>query len=177
MKMLLAILLGLATGDEQTDALTAESAPRPVTVESAVIHVGDISFAADRVLFRSADGGKAGRFACTLDGHAKLTLFTGDIEITADRIQFEMRRDGPVSVRSGGACTFKQDDGSGEVLSGDSLTFGQDGLMITGNAAIQYGSDSDRTAAKCDSLTARRDGYELSGKVWLRHSQQGNYPN
>jgi hypothetical protein len=161
----------VAIGQPQTNAITVDSSRPSEASESTVIHVGDTSFTADRVLFRSADDTKAGKFICTLAGHAKLTLFTGDIEITADQIELEMGggEDGPLSLRCAGACTFKQDDNSGEILSGDNLTFGQDGLMITGNATIQYGSDRDKTVVTGDALTAGKDGYSFSGKVTLRH--------
>ena len=90
-------------------ALTTTSAAQPVTDVSPAIHVGDMTFSGEKVLLRSADGA-AGQLSCTLEGQAKVVLFSGDIEVTADRIQLELNGDLPVSIICSGSCRYKQTD-------------------------------------------------------------------
>ncbi|MFP6677168.1 MAG: hypothetical protein VB878_18935 [Pirellulaceae bacterium] len=150
-------------------ALTTTSAAQPVTDVSPAIHVGDMTFSGEKVLLRSADG-VAGQLSCTLEGQAKVVLFSGDIEFTADRIQLELNGDFPVSIICSGSCRYKQTDAN-EFLSGNKLTLGEGGLRVTGNAILQFGTEKDMTVLSGDSIIAIDGKYEVLGKATLRRGR------
>ena len=143
---------------DQTVKVTPDSA------KLTIIMIDDMTFTARTIQFKSDNGSKK----CTLEGDAKVKF--GDITITADRIQ----SNGNLELESlvcTGNCTWKQEDGSGEVFSGDNLEFRQDGLRLTGNASLRYRSNDHITVITCDSISAilGNEGYEFSGAVRLRH--------
>lgn len=135
----------------------------PVSAKLTIVVVDDMTFTARTIQFRSDNGSKK----CTLEGDAKVKF--GDITITADRIQ----SNGNLELESlicTGDCTWQQEDGSGEVFSGDKLELQKDGLRLTGNASLRFGSGDHITVITCDSISARtgKQGYEFSGAVQLR---------
>jgi len=111
---------------------------------------------------------------CVLEGNAKLAW--GDVTITADRIQTTIPKkgrnsEGP-SVACTGNCTLQQDDGLGEVFSGDNFELSHAGLRSTGNASLHIGSGDRSTVIMCDAFTSSHDGsIECDGTVRVHHRQ------
>jgi len=136
----------------------------PGSAKLSTIVVDGMTFTARTIQFRSEDGSTH----CTLEGDAKVTI-GNDITITADKIQssgnLELK-----SLTCTGNCSWKQEDGSGEVFSGDKLEFQQDGLRLIGNASLRYGSNDNITVITCESISVRtgNQGYDFSGAVQLR---------
>lgn len=137
----------------------------PELEKLTTLTIDDMTFTARAIQFRSDNGSHT----CTLEGDAKVTF--GDITVTADKIQSNGKRDELESLICTGTCTWQQEDGSGDVFSGDKLESDQNGLRLTGNASLRYGATDHMTVITCDSISARfgQDGYELSGAVRLQH--------
>ena len=149
-------------------ALAAEPGAQSVPKDSPRIQVGGTTFTAEKVLFKSAE---AGHFTCTLEGRAKLVLFGGDVEITADKIEVKADDQRPSSIVGTGSCTFTQVDDDEMKLSGDTLKLDDHGLSVTGNAMLQYGSGQEKTVLTADSITARDGTFETSGKATFRRGE------
>ncbi len=124
----------------------------------------DMTFTARAIQFRSDNGSQT----CTLEGDVKVTF--GDITVTADKIQSNGKRE-LESLICTGTCTWQQEGGSGEVISGDKLELDQNGLRLTGNVSLRYGATNHITVITCDSISARNGGYEFSGAVRLQHQK------
>ncbi|MEL6108420.1 MAG: hypothetical protein AAFU85_20530 [Planctomycetota bacterium] len=156
----LALLVALADDPDQRERTTAPAEG------FTTLTVNDMIFTARTVRFRAENGSRT----CVLEGKAKVRF--GDISITADSIQCNGK--GELEVLSCvGNCTWRQDDGSGEVFRADQLEVQQDGLRLSGNASLRYGSSEHATVVTCDSIVLRHgnDGYEFVGNVRLRRSK------
>ena len=158
--LMLALLVAIADGTAQAEKTTTE--PEVLTT----LTVDDMDFTARTVKFHSESGVQT----CTLEGAAKLRF--GDIAIEADSMQCsgkpELR-----SLTCIGNCKWQQDDGSGEILRADKLELQSDGLRLSGNASLQYGSGQHSTVITSDSIIIKHGnkGYEFGGNVRLRRSE------
>jgi len=139
----------------------------PELEKLTTLTIDNMTFTARSIQFRSDNGSTN----CTLEGDAKVTI-GDDITITADKIQSSGNLE-LESLTCTGNCKWQQDDGSGEIFRADKLELQSDGLRLSGNASLQYGSGQHSTVITSDSIIIKygNKGYEFGGNVRLRRSE------
>lgn len=158
----------LAASTSLADA-TETAAPDSITPK---VVMGPVTLSGDRISFESAGGTNT----CTVEGGA--TLILGEVVHTADTIQWttdsSSGKNSTFAVKCVGNVTTRNDDNTGDRMSGDLLVYDHSWKWkLSGNARIEYGSDSNKTKITCESVTFGKGigGYQFSGNVELQHDQ------